>query len=236
MGKEYSRRETITMLRIHIICEGQTEEKFIRDVLSPSMSVKQIYLYPSLIGKVGHKCGNFKFERLLTDVRAQLLDDKTAYCTTFFDFYGLPEDFPGKADAKVLKSTSEKANCLLRAMQTSLQEKLGTEPLRRFIPYVQMHEFEGLLFSDIEGFVRGIKQTRLLGEFLRIKESFNSPEDINNSPETAPSKRIVNLYPSYKKTIHGTLAAKAIGLNAIRNECPLFDAWLKKLEKLNETL
>ena len=84
------------MIRVHVICEGQTEEMFVNEILAAEFYPKGIYLVPALIGKPGHKGGNLKYGRLLSDVRARLLGDATAYCTTFFDFYGLPEDFPGK--------------------------------------------------------------------------------------------------------------------------------------------
>lgn len=83
------------MVRVHIICEGQTEETFINEVLMPDFSRKGIYLYPALIGRPGHKGGNVKYSRMKTDIENRL-NDEEAYCTTFFDFYGLHPDFPGK--------------------------------------------------------------------------------------------------------------------------------------------
>ena len=90
------------MTRIHVICEGQTEELFVNEVMADIFTPKGIYLYPSLVGKPGHKGGRFKFERVLHDVKSRLLDDTSAYCTTFFDFYGLPEEFPGKSQSRSL--------------------------------------------------------------------------------------------------------------------------------------
>jgi hypothetical protein len=58
------------------------------------------------------------------------------------------------------------------------------------------------------------------------------PEDINDHPKTAPSKRIVAAMRGYQKTFHGPLIACEIGLSAIRQNCPHFDAWLQKLERL----
>ncbi len=84
------------MIRVHVICEGQTEEMFVNELMRDHFYSFGVVLVPALVGKPGHKGGNFKFERLLSDVRNRLLGDSTAYCTTFFDFYGLPEDFPGK--------------------------------------------------------------------------------------------------------------------------------------------
>lgn len=65
-----------------------------------------------------------------------------------------------------------------------------------------------------------------------VKAAFRSPEEINISPLTAPSKRILALFPAYDKPIHGSLAAMEIGLDTIRKECGRFDGWLKKLEAL----
>ena len=234
LGEKYSRRETLQMTRIHVICEGQTEEMFINEVLSEFFLSKKIYLLPSLIGRPGHKGGYFKFDRLFTDVRTRLLGDTTAFCTTFFDFYGLPEDFVGKADAKLQVGVANKADCLQDALVEQLLHKLGKEPLRRFIPYVQMYEFEALLFSNPVGLARGIDQPHLTTALQKIRDEFDTPEEINNSTVTAPSKRIDKLYSAYEKPIHGSLAAIEIGLDAIRNECDRFNAWINRLAELGE--
>lgn len=220
------------MIRVHVICEGQTEEMFVNEVLFDLFNRREIYLYPSLIGKPGHKGGNFRFERLLTDLRARLLDDTAAYCTTFFDFYGLPADFPGKDEARQQKTSRDKSDFLLQALSEALKRELGEEPLLRFIPYVQMYEFEGLLFSDAIAFARGINKNALGGSFQAIRDQFDSPEEINESTDTAPSKRIKRLFPEYDKPLLGSLAALEIGLNAIRRECPMFDGWVKRIEAL----
>lgn len=220
------------MIRVHVICEGQTEEMFINEVLAPALHHLGIYLVPALIGKPGHKGGNFRFERLLTDLEKRLLGDRQAYCTTFFDFYGLPEAFPGKAEASNKETMDGKADCLLEAMVDKLRQKLGDEAMRRFIPYVQMYEFEGLLFSCPKGLALGINQPALKDKLLRIRNEFDTPETINNSPVTAPSKRLLKLYEGYEKPLHGSLAAIEIGLPAIRSQCTRFDAWLRHMEAL----
>lgn len=220
------------MIRVHIICEGQTEEMFVNEVLAAELQSRNIWMIPSMIGKPGHKGGNFKFDRLFTDLRARLLTDKAAYCTTFFDFYGLPEAFPGKEEALTKSFTAEKSACLLGSLTAQLEKLLGAEALRRFIPYVQMYEFEGLLFSHPEKLASGINQRPLAKAFQNIRDSFATPEEINNSTATAPSKRIERLYSGYDKPLHGSLAAMEMGLNAIRQECVLFDTWLKSIEAL----
>lgn len=220
------------MTRIHVICEGQTEEMFINEVLSEFFRPKDIYLLPALIGNPGHKGGNFKFDRLFSDVQTRLLGDTTSFCTTLFDFYRLPEEFPGKAEAKDCVGMAKKADCLQNALIKQLRKKLEEEPLRRFIPYVQMYEFEALLFSDPAGLARGIDQLDLATALQKVRSAFITPEEINNSPTTAPSKRIEKLYPAYEKPIHGSLSAIEIGLKTIRRECHRFDAWLSCLEGL----
>ncbi|PYD85245.1 DUF4276 family protein [Pseudomonas syringae] len=221
------------MIRVHVICEGQTEEMFINEVLAQAFQNLDIYLIPALIGKPGHKGGNFRFERLLSDVEKRLLGDRQAYCTTFFDFYGLPEEFPGKANASGKSTVDEKADCLLEAMTERLANKLGDEAMRRFIPYVQMYEFEGLLFSCPTRLAVGINQPALEDRFLHIRNEFETPEAINNSPMTAPSKRLQKLYDGYDKPLHGSLAAIEIGLPIIRQQCTRFDAWLRQMEALH---
>lgn len=220
------------MIRVHVICEGQTEEMFVNQVLAETFQPRGIYLAPALIGKPGHKGGNFRFERLLTDVKNRLLGDRQAYCTTFFDFYGLPEEFPGKLETSAKGAMDEKADYLLAAMTDRLREKLGHDVMHRFIPYIQMYEFEGLLFSNPDGLATGIDQPALKDKFQRIRDDFDTPEMINNNSVTAPSKRILKLYDGYEKPLHGSLAAREIGLAAIRAECGRFDAWLTRIESL----
>jgi hypothetical protein len=103
---------------------------------------------------------------------------------------------------------------------------------QRFVPFVLMHEFEALLFSDCAAFSRGIYRPNLEGNFRRIRQQFATPEEINDAPETAPSKRIEALIPGYQKPLLGVFSVLEIGLPRIRAECPHFDGWLKHLESL----
>ena len=220
------------MIRVHVICEGQTEEMFIKELLSSSFESKGIWLIPALVGKPGHKGGNIRIERLLTDVRNRLLGDQAAYCTTFFDFYGLPAEFPGKAMVAGCTTSKAKAKVLCQALTEALTPPIGLQAMRRFIPYVQMFEFEALLFSDPAALARGIGHENLGAEFRMIRSAFDSPESINDSPRTAPSKRIIKKVEDYEKPIYGTMAAMEIGLPTMRKECALFDKWLKRIEGL----
>ncbi len=221
------------MIRVHVICEGQTEEMFVNKVLLEAFLSQGILLVPSLVGKPGHKGGNFKFERLLNDVKIRLLGDTTSYCTTFYDFYGLPENFPGKNEANDLPFFNEKAEHMNATLIDRLEGLLGNEAMRRFIPYIQMYEFEALLFSSPETLAVSIGCKQSKERFQSIRDDFDSPEEINNSPQTAPSKRIEKLCIGYDKVTAGSIAAMDMGLDDIRRECALFDAWLKKIEDLS---
>ena len=117
-------------------------------------------------------------------------------------------------------------------MTERLQAKLGDDAMRRFIPYIQMYEFEGLLFSNPERLASGIGQPDLGMPFRGIRHEFASPESINDSYLTAPGKRIKELYDRYEKPLHGSLAAIEIGLTEIRRECSRFDTWLRQIEAL----
>jgi hypothetical protein len=150
------------------------------------------------------------------------------------DYYGLPQEgesaWPGRKQAANL-APSKKATAVENALLLDIAAEMGTRfDSRRFVPFVVMHEFEGLLFSDCGGFSRGVGQPRLEIAFQEIRNQFPTPEDINDSPITAPSKRVADLIPGYEKPLLGTLAALEIGLDAIRRECLHFDEWLSQLE------
>src|SRR5574344_70565 len=113
------------MIRVHVICEGQTEEMFVNELLQPVFQAKGILLVPALVGKPGRKGGTFKFERLQTDVKNRLLGDRTAYCTTFFDYYGLPQDFPGKEAQDSQADIQIKAEAVQQAMTAELVRLIG---------------------------------------------------------------------------------------------------------------
>jgi hypothetical protein len=221
------------MIRVHVICEGQTEEEFIRHLLVPALIKKQVSLLPSCIGMVGHKGGNVNLSRLSKDIRVRLLRDQQCFCTTLFDYYGLPADFPGKAEGSALNDIADKQARVVQALSQWSEESLGNQPSARFIPYIQMYEFEGLLFSDPSTLASAIGCPQSEQDFEKIRADFSTPEWINDNPHTAPSKRIEKLFPVYDKPEHPLLAAIDIGLDTIRRECPLFDIWVKRLEELN---
>jgi len=100
----------------------------------------------------------------------------------------------------------------------------------QFIPYVQMHEFEALLFSDTS--ILAASNSRISTQLERILQSFSCPEEINDNYDTCPSRRIKQHIENYVKTVDGIIAARKIGLKKMRQECPHFNTWIAKLENI----
>lgn|SRR5690554_409851 len=201
------------MVRVGISVEGTTEERFVRMVLAPYLEQKQIYITPISMG------GDVKLGRVKSELKK--IANSFDYVTTFYDFYG----FKGKLDSDTKASLEQKMHSHAHA---SIQAKL--------IPYVQMYEFEGLLFScptamgsvlthldfqaTVEVWAQGI-----LAQFE------SNPEKINDSPQTAPSKRLEG-NTNYRKTTHGPNIAKQIGMQKLRDVCAGFNDWVTRLEQL----
>ena len=156
--------------------------------------------------------------------------------TTMVDYYGLPPSgprtWPGRAEASLLPFP-QRAVHVENTIRTDVAILMGDSfNPDRFVPYVMMHEFEAMLFSDCQRFAEAIGRPELAGSFQNIRDGFATPEEIDDSPACAPSKRIVNLVPDYQKPVDGNIAASAIGLDTIRGECPHFGQWLGLLERL----
>ena len=205
------------MIRLAVSVEGQTEMRFVNQVLAPHLWTKDVHPSPILLGRRG---GNVTVARLASDMANACRSFDSV--TSLVDFYG----FSGKGNA-----TADK---LEECVNREVQRKISTSfDQSRMFAYVQMHEFEGLLFSDVVAFetIPNVSQS-LVEELREIRSSFPTPEDINDSPNTAPSKRIESIIPGYRKVAFGSLVAAEIGLDVIRSECPRFNAWLTRLESL----
>ncbi len=211
------------MRRIYILCEGQTEETFVNEVLSSHFYNKKILLIPLTLR------GHVSFSRIWSDAQKVLRKENEAYCTTFIDFYGLPSDFPGKISEG---SIEEKSTAVCKEMLSGFIKNVGENTSRRFLPYIQMHEFEALLFSDPTRFAIGIGHPDKANRIAAVMKNYTSPEEINDNVLTAPSKRVKQIILHYDKPLYGSLAAIEIGLPRIREKCRLFDAWIQKLEEL----
>jgi hypothetical protein len=224
-------------MRLYIVVEGQTEEEFVKRVLGPHLEARKIYAIPIIVTtrrhrltgeKLGKGGGNWgKWFRDLKRILGEHKGSSVAF-TTFFDLYGLPDAFPQ------LEELSQNANTLQRVYGLE-QAMYAVFDDHRLIPYLQRHEFETLVLASLDALgalldadddVEGLSQLR--SELMGL-----APEDVNDGPDTAPSKLLAESIPGYEKTLHGPLAVEAAGLANIRAVCPRLNAWVTKLEGLS---
>lgn len=217
--------------RVLILVEGQTEERFVKDVLGPAFFERGLFFERPviLVTKRVKDGSNFKggvtnFAKFENDARRLLNSAGGALVTTLLDYYRLPGDFPGMA------TRPQQGTALQRVthVEVEIAKHFGT-PVN-FLPFLALHEFEAWLFSSPTELPRALTDARKQKDFEAIRASVATPEDINERPEHAPSKRIANLFPAYKKTLHGPTVAQRIGLEQIRKECPHFNDWMNKLD------
>ena len=150
--------------------------------------------------------------------------NKDSYVTTMFDFYRLPTDVPGVADVGKVNNPYEKVELIESAI-------LKTEGYdgNFFFPYVELHEFEAMLFSDLTK----LKETYFEYDLTELEECIkvqSNPELINNGEETAPSKRIIKCISCYDKANVGVDVLGKIGIENIAEKCHHFSEWIKCIE------
>lgn len=214
------------MRKILILVEGQTEEKFVKEVLTPYLQEKEVYIVPTIMVTKRVKDGaNFKggirnYEAIRYHLNKLFASSDYDVVTTMIDFYGLPSDFPGT----VLDTMSAHEKVVVK--EQAFENEVSNQ---KFIPYLQLHEFEALLFSGPEKISQVSNIPGMEASLLEIRASVDSPEEINSGYETAPSRRLLKLWPGYKKVLFGYIISKKIGLDTIRSQCPHFNNWIVKL-------
>ena len=216
--------------RVLILVEGQTEERFTKDVLGPAFWERGLFFHPTILVTKRVKDGpNFKggvtnFPKFQNDVRRLLSSAGGALVTTMLDYYGLPLDFPG------MNTRPPNGTPLQRVVhvQESIAHYFGALPY--FVPFLALHEFEAWLFSSPTEIPRAMNELGKLPKVEAIRAAVATPEDIDERPEYAPSNQIEAIFPAYKKALHGPTIAARIGLERIRVECPHFHSWIKRLE------
>ena len=210
------------------VVEGLTEQTFVREVLAPWLwTQSRVELVASPAGKPGKKGGN-NYGRAKRDIINHLKNPHFKFVTTFFDYYGMTAKWPGRTDAGT-KSHSRKPISVETAIREDIEREVGNEVISRLVPYIQMHEFEALLFSETSALPEVMRNEESKHELDAICREFNTPEEINDSPDTAPSKRIKAIYPFYRKPLHGVLAAKRITIEVMSENCPHFKNWIAAL-------
>lgn len=218
------------MSRALILVEGQTEERFVKDVLYPAFHERGLFLFPTILVTKRVKDGpNFKggitnFAKFRNDAQKLLNSAGGALVTTLIDYYALPSDFPGM-DTRPNGTPAQRVLHVEQAIHQHFNSPIN------FIPFLALHEFEAWLFCSPDELPRVMTQPEKQPQFSAIRERVNTPEHINETPQFAPSKQIERLFPAYKKTLHGPTVTARIGLNNIRAQCPHLNDWLSRLEQ-----
>ncbi len=224
------------MIRLHIIAEGQTEEEFVKTILAEHLAdfnvITDVHCVTTKRTKTQvHRGGLGSYQQPKKDTLLWLKQEKgnDVRFTTMLDLYALPNDFPQFDEGKKISDPYQK----VKKLETALAEDINDY---RFIPYIQLHEFEALILTDPSKLIdRFPEYDESVQELVTICKKYDSPELINDGETTAPSKRIIQLIPSYKgaKVSVAPLMVQKIGLPTIRSQCPHFNEWLIQLENLN---
>ena len=222
------------MKRLIIIGEGQTEQAFCKDILQPHFINFDIFIQNPTISKSGG--GIVEWTHLKADID-RFLRSSDAYVTLLIDYYGIKDKhaFPSWDESKTIPNKALRMDLLESAMSRDIEETRN-----RFIPYIQLHEFESLLFADKEVFDRSFTPEEYDDyEYLKATfRDFENPEDINDGSKTAPSKRLERILRDYTsnkpstKAFWGPMLAGEIGLDQIRQTCPRFNKWIENLEQI----
>jgi hypothetical protein len=217
------------MKRLIIVVEGDTEKEFIDKVLSPYLYTKGLLSVNCF--KIKHtKGGLTKYQHLKTDL-INCVYESNVLVSSLIDFYALPKDFPKYEDASKIVNRVERLAFLENAIIEDLEKEKGKE-FPNLFPYIQLHEFEALVFSSLRGISSLFENNEAdFSEIKKIIDAHPNPEDINDSPETAPSKRLLKLIKGYNKVIDGIMIIEEIGIETVLKKCPKFNSWVETLIK-----
>lgn len=225
------------MVRLYLFAEGQTEQTFADTVLKDHLANFGVYLHgPVLIamarkkGKI-HRGGGRNYVPMKNDIVRFLKQERgtDVYFTTMIDLYAIHSGFPGREESEKYRNDPfQRVQFLQVAFGNDIHDL-------RFVPFIQLHEFEAILFADPNGFACFYEHAeKQIAHLHEIANSKATPELINDGQHTAPSKRVIAEFPDYegaKRTV-GPQVAGLIGLDTIRSKCPHFNSWITRLEGL----
>jgi len=225
------------MSSVYVVVEGRGEQAFAQQTLAPHLAQQGVWLQAPLVGKPGHKGGVRRWASVEGDLVHLLRTnkpDRPVYVTTMFDFFRMPMDWPGRREARD-KPFEQKASTVEDALAECISAVMGEGFLSdRFLPYIQMHEFESLILASPLALVPEFPDRRTEVEKLAAAVQGLRPEEIDDDPDTAPSARIIERIPEYKGR-KGSAAPNVldqIGIETLRGRCEHFGRWLAKLESL----
>ena len=218
------------MKRLVFIVEGETEEAFVNTILRPYFQSCEIF-NPVQCFKIKHTQGGMqKYSHVKKDVLNTLYEHDVVV-TTMFDFYALPSRFPGYAESQHIHNHLERVVFLEARMKADVENEKHVL-FNNYIPYIQLHEFEALAFSSVSSFKALFEDYEMnYNGISEVVKSFPNPEDINDFPETAPSKRLQNLIAGYNKVVYGISLIRQTGIETILQKCPHFREWIEMLKK-----
>ncbi|MFO0837077.1 MAG: DUF4276 family protein [Phycisphaerae bacterium] len=225
------------MVEVVAIVEGRTEQSFIDQVLAEHLLARGVLVRHLRGGKSGKTHGVAAWESAKADILRQL--KRGAHCTTMFDFYGLPNDWPGRAEASRLPP-AQRAVHVESKVAAEIAHAVGPRfNPAQFIPYVQLHEFEALLFAGPHELATQCallidRDEETLSGSLRAVVAAGGPEEINDGQDTHPAARLLSICPRFKKAVHGVRVAAYIGIPTLRGCCEHFGHWLAALERLGQ--
>lgn len=215
------------MKRVYIVVEGQTEQEFVNSIITPYLRNFAIYSVTPVLIRTSRsgRGGMINYQHLQNTVKMLLQSSQSDFIvTTFIDFFRIPDTMPKYHECMAKPDDMQRIEALEKAMDENISDN-------RFFSYIQLHEFEALLFSDNKGF-----ESYFAGDEAEqtsaIIAAYENPENINSSPEGAPSKRLLSIKPDYNKVLEGNLIALEIGINVILEKCPRFAEWMNEIVKL----
>ncbi len=216
---------------IYVYCEGSTEEAFVNRVLAPYLAYSQIYCTPIVCKSGGkhqktYRGGILSYEKIKHELILLCKQHQHEAVTTLLDFYGMPTETPGIDHQETDIYTK------IQTIERIIEEDIGMPNLNF---HFNLHEFEGLLFSLPEAFEM-ITEPEIVKKISQIRNDFDNPEYIDHGRDTAPSKRILQLIPSYAKVRYGTELSEYIGIERMRKECPHFDRWIREIAETPEKI
>lgn len=215
---------------LNILVEGQTEKEFVTNLIYP-------YLFKNGISNVrtitietspGFKGGDVRYEaRYKPNILRILRGREDLIVTSLIDYYRLRDDFPNYEESRKLPKSEQRVAFIEQGCYEDINDQ-------RFIPYIQLHEIEGLLFSASNGFKELFPELPAANkrELLETVEKYPNPELINDRPGFAPSNRLQRLIPDYRKPLYGSMIALENGFHVIMEKCPRFRSWVETLIKM----
>lgn len=219
------------MKRLVIIVEGETEESFVNNILCPYFYSKGLYNTVQCF-KTKHSHGGMsKYSYIKKDI-LNTIYEKDVVVSMMIDFYRLPSDFPGFNDLKATQTHQEQANLLETRIKKDLEDS-QKQLFENFIPYIQLHEFEALVFASISGIDSLFERSEMdYNGLMNVIQQYPNPEDINNHPDSTPSVRLKKLISGYNKVLHGIDIINTVGMNELLEKCPRFKAWVESMEEV----